>query len=398
MKKFFILCMLLILSVSVFSPLSASAKESNMMSDKVFAISRGGDTTLFPENSLEAINALESLNFDAVSATVRMTKDCEFILFENETTKGVCVDKDGNETDFAINESDYKNTLSKLYLSLNGKKTDCKITLLNDALNETDEDIVFILDVPGEILDKVYEKVKNHDAFNRIYFRVRDFSNKDTEKWAEKCDVTPAIISRYKGNVIFSAISTYKNAEENQYEFCEFSVKNRYGVIYSSFFTKRFNNTKALAPVYDKDLCGQRPDTVLGWENLLKSGYSAIETGNAREFSQYLSILDSSYEKLDGSLNEAEKINLDKFTSQSADKFSKALNKCKKITDSKKAASSDEINTCVEKLKLAKNELVLLNGENENESITPIKIFWIIFAIALFASSQIYLCKKTDKK
>lgn len=398
MKKFFILCMMLIISVSVFSPLSASAKENSMMSDKVFAISRGGDTTLFPENSLEAINALESLNFDAVSATVRMTKDCEFILFENETTKGVCVDKDGNETDFVINESDYKNTLSKLYLSLNGKKTDCKITLLNDALNEIDEDIIFILDVPGEILDKVYESVKNHDAFNRIYFRVRDFSNKDAEKWAEKYAVTPAIISRYKGNVIFSAISTYKNAEKNKYEFCEFSVKNRYGVIYSNFFTKRFNNTKALSPVYDKDLCGQRPDTVLGWENLLKSGYSAIETGNAREFSQYLSILDSSYEKLNGSLNEAEKINLDKFTSQSADNFSKALNQCKKITDSKKATSSDEINSAVEKLKLAENELTLLNGENKNESITPIKIFWIIFAIALFASSQIYLCKKRDKK
>ncbi len=398
MKKFFMLCFSIVLMLSVFSPLTASAEEDSFVFDKVFAISRGGDTSLFPENSLEAFKSAQLLGFDAVSASVKKTYDGVYILFEEESTKGICVDENGKETDYKIEQTSYKNILSKLYLTSNGLKSDYKITLLDDAVNNIGKDMIIILDVPENIAEGIYARIKTLDAFDRVYIRIRDFSNGKIEEWAEKYNnSTPSIISRYKGNVIFSAISTYQKAEDSKYRFCEFSVKNLYGVIYSEFFTKRFNNTLALAPVYEKDLCGQRPDTVLGWENLLKLGYSAIETGNAHEFSKYLSLLNNSYIKLSQAVNEAKSVNADDSNPSYAE-FSKRLDECKEILDSKHASSSDEINSAIEKLTNAADELTSQNNENKNSSpITGMKIFWIIFAVALFVSSQIYLKKKTVK-
>ncbi len=399
MKKLFAICLIIMIFISVFGTLNVSAAEGNLVFDKVFAISRGGDTSVFPENSIEAIKSVYTLGFDAFSSTVRKTADGEFVLFENETTNGVCVDSNGADINVKIADTKYDTLKSYYLLSTDNPafktKTTEHIALLDDVLKETDGKLVMIIDAEEAILNEIYDKVYELGFLNNVIFRCRKMKNEDLLNWANKQTVIPDVIPAYKGNVIFSAVSTYNFAEENKTKFCEFSVKNRYGVIYSQFFANRFNYSLALAPVYDKDLCGQRPDTVLGWENLLKLGYSAIETGNAREFSEYLSLINSSYARLSQTISQLNHVNFDNFA-VSYTEFSKRLDEAKAILDSKHATCSDEINTAIENMEIASNELVKADGE-KSTGITPMKIFWIIFAVALFVSSQIYLKKKTVK-
>ena len=169
-------------------------------------------------------------------------------------------------------------------------------------------------------------------------------------------------------------------------------------MIFSEFFTNRFENTKGLSPVYNNDFSGQRNDSLHGWESLLSLGYSAIETENAKEFSDYIALLNESYLRLEKLYNEVKGTDLTQYTSNSTSDFEKALKNTDEILNSDKAVSQLEIDECIKALSSSMDEFEENEGgESKTISVTPMKIFWIAFAIALFLSSQIYLHRKTKK-
>ena len=147
-------------------------------------------------------------------------------------------------------------------------------------------------------------------------------------------------------------------------------------------------------------LCGQRDDGIHGWENVISMGYSAVETDNEREFMKYLSLLEESYEHLGTVYNEAKETDLTPYSTSSTKNFEKYVNRAEEILTSEKASSQLEINECIENIENSYSDFQLSDGKEENKtfSVTPMKIFWICFAIALFVSSQVYLHKKTKKK
>ena len=401
MRKIAIFSMVLILMLSFFCGISVNAADYNKTKEDVFAISRGGDTSEFPQNSIEAITACLDLKIDGISATAKVTKDGKVILFENDNTKGICVDKNGKTVDTKISETDYK-TLSSLYLLSSDRstaqKTESKIALLSDVLKAIDKKMILFIDCESGIIDQVYNTVKEEGYTEFVVFRCRDMKNSDLLDWASSKTEKPEIVATYKGNVIFSAISTYNFAKENSVYGCEFATKNLYGVIYNQFFTNRFADTKVFAPVYNPLLAGERPDSVKGWEDLLSRGYNIIETGNAREFSSYITLTEETSRSLEAIYNEYEKSDLSAFTDASKKTFTKHMKTAEEIILGRKTASCSEISECIENIRLSADNFELKAGNNESAfSVTPMKIFWIAFAIALFASSQIYLFRKTKK-
>ncbi|MBR3588605.1 MAG: hypothetical protein IKL16_03490 [Clostridia bacterium] len=347
MRKLVFACIsMLFIFASVFS-LSASGAEEINISDRIFTISAGGDETEAEPYSKEAIESAIDLGFDAVS---------------------VKVGEDGIETKG-----------------------------LPEILTFAKEDFSVIIDCTEENFNDVYKVAKDYDY---TYLRVRDLSTKRLVNWAHAMSNRVQVIPSYDGNVIFSAISAYNTAKDNYVNFCEFSSKNRYSVIFSEFFTKRFDGTWALMSFADKDLCGQRDDGIHGWESAISMGYKAIETDNEREFMKYLSLLEESYEHLESVYNEAKETDLSPYSVSSTKDFEKYVNLAEEMLTSENASSQLEINECIENIENSYSEFQLSEGEEENKtfSVTPMKIFWICFAIALFVSSQIYLHKKTKKK
>ncbi len=348
MRKLIFTCIFIIFALFCGFCMSASAASGTPAADKIFSISKGGDTSKSPQYSAEAVESCIDLGFDALSVETG----------EN----GVDIDT------------------------------------LESILSLADSRIYVILDCSEEELDSLYETVKESSSLENVFFRSRNTKSKKLIAWAESKDENIQIIPSYDGNVIFSAISLYNCAEENLYKFCEFSSKNRYSVIFSEFFANRFENAKALSPVFDKDLSGQRNDSLHGWESVLALGYSAVETENAKEFADYISLLDESYLHLERVYNESRSTDLTAYSSNSTAEFKKQLKIAEEILNSEKPSSQLEINECIENISLASEKFELSDGdENGTFSITPVKIFWIAFAILLFVSSQIYLYKKTKK-
>ncbi len=346
MKKFIIICISVLLVLTSLSGISALASSESTMSEKLFTISSGGDSSEAEPYSDEAIESCIGLGFDAVS---------------------VKVGEDGIETKD-----------------------------LPRVLSHAKESFFVILDCTEENFNDVYETVKDYDY---TYLRVRDLSAKNLVNRAHAMNNPVQVIPSYDGNVIFSAISSYNVAKDNFVNFCEFSSKNRYGVIYSEFFTKRFDGTCALMSFAEKDLCGQRDDGIHGWENVISLGYKAIETDNEKEFAKYISLLDESCNRLETVYNDAKEKDLSAYSSSSTKDFEKYVKLAGEIITSEKPASQLEINECIENIENSYSEFQLSEGEKDNEgfSVTPMKIFWIAFAILLFVSSQLYLHKKTKK-
>lgn len=349
MRKLIFVCIFTIFTLSALFGISAVAAEKSYTADKIFTISKGGDTSDFPQYSKEAIESCIDLGFDAVSLEI------------------------GKDT---LPASD-----------------------LGDIIELTKNKILVILDCDENELDTAFDAVKEKDSLNEVYFRSRDMKNKNLLAWAESKDGDVNIIPSYDGNVIFSAISAYNFAEENTLQFCEFSSKNRYGVIFSEFFAGRFDNAKALIPISDKDSSGQRNDSLHGWESVLSLGYSAIETENAKEFADYISLLDESYNHLEKIYSEAKATDLTPYSSTSTKDFEKYVFLAEEMLTSEKPSSQLEINECIENIEISRSKFQLSEGEEENKTfvITPMKIFWIAFALALFISSQLYLHRKTEK-
>ena len=347
MRKLIFACISMLFIFTCMFSLSVSGAEKTNVSDRIFAISDSGDETEAKPCSKEAINGAKELGFDAVS---------------------VKVGEDGVE-----------------------------IEDLPEILAFAEEDFYVILDCTEENLNDVYEAVMDYDY---TYLRARDLSAKRIMDRAHAMSNRVQVIPSYDGNVIFSAISAYNNANDNDMNFCGFSSKNRYSVIFSEFFTKRFDRTLALMSLADKDLCGQRDDGIHGWENVISMGYSAVETDNEREFMKYLSLLEESYEHLGTVYNEAKETVLTPYSTSSTKNFEKYVNRAEEILTSEKASSQLEINECIENIENSYSDFQLSDGKEENKtfSVTPMKIFWICFAIALFVSSQVYLHKKTKKK
>ena len=347
MRKLVFACISMVfIFASVFS-LSVSGAEKINISDRIYTISAGGVSDKSEPYSEEAIKEAKELGFDAVS---------------------VKVGEDG-----------------------------ASIEDLPEILSHADKVFNIILDCTEDNLNDVYKIAKDYDYHN--YIRVRDRSAKNTIDWAHAMSNHVQVIPSYDGNVIFSAISSYNKTNDNHMNFCEFSSKNRYSVIFSDFFTKRFDRTIALISLTDKDLCGQRDDGIHGWESVISMGYGAVETDNEREFVKYLSLLEESYSHLEEVYNEAKETDLTPYSASSTKNFEKYVNLAEEMLTSENASSQLEINECVESIENSYSDFKLSDGSDENKtfSVTPMKIFWICFAIALFVSSQVYLHKKTKK-
>ncbi len=337
MRKFISVCFLIVFALTFMSGISVSAAEKTYASDKIFSIAAIDNVTDFSEE----IENLSELGFDAISL------------------------KTGED---GLNTEELKIVFS---------------------LNKNNMSV--IIDCSEENIDEVFEVAKDYE---NVYLRARDMKAKTLTLWADKIKVIPS----YDGNVIFSAISIYNSAEKNSFNFCEFTSKNRYSVIYSQLFVNRFDSTQALMPFTEKDFSGQRNDSLHGWESALSLGYSAIETDNTKEFAKYISLLDESYLQLEAVYNEAVTTDLTPYSSSSTKDFEKHLGTAESILNSDKPSSQLQINECIEKIELAYSDFELTDSnENKAITVTPMKIFWIAFAIALFVSSHIYLHKKTKK-
>ena len=395
-NRFLALAFTLIITIfSCFSAFAVTAEEALTVKNKIIAVSYRGDTENYPENSLEAILSAKEIGADMVSVSVTKTKDNTLILAENENIRNFC-----NAEADTISDTEWAQLENCRLYDNSGKLTDCKIATLPEAL-EKSENIILILDISAEDKDFVYGVVEAYDASDRVFLRFKKNSN-DIVEWVNSKATKPNVIGIYSGNIIWNAISHIENLSE-VCSIVQYQSKNYFNVMYGSWVGDRFSaegKARALAPAYDKELCGQREDNASGWNELIENGFSVIETNNIVSLAEYAERADELNKSLRKLTEKAEKTDLSAYSDVSADNLQKALKRANEELQSN-VSSVGELESANSQLLLAMNRLNLSDSTESQKgalNITAGKIVAAVLVGAAIFAGQIYVHKMQQEK
>ena len=396
LNRFLALAFTLIITIfSCFSAFAVTTEEALTVKNKIIAVSYRGDTENYPENSLEAILSAKEIGADMVSVSVTKTKDNTLILAENENIRNFC-----NAEADTISDTEWTQLENCILYDNSGKLTDYKIATLPEVL-EKSENIILILDISAEDKDFVYGVVEAYDASDRVFLRFKENSN-DIVEWVNSKEAKPNVIGIYSGNIIWNAISHIENLSE-VCSIVQYQSKNYFNVMYGSWVGDRFSaegKARALAPAYDKELCGQREDNASGWNELIENGFSVIETNNIASLAEYAERADELNESLRKLTEKAEKTDLSAYSDVSADNLQKALKRANEELQSN-VSSVGELESANSQLLLAMNRLNLSDSTESQKgalNITAGKIVAAVLVGAAILAGQIYVHKMQQEK
>ena len=392
----------LIQSVAFFA--GASYQKANVIDDfysrdkKLLCISHRGYCENYPENSFEGIKAALEKGADFVSVNLDKTDDGVFYLCERESLGNVC-----NAPYESLSELDSSEVEQYFLYDVFGRETKYKLTSLARLLENTDSEDGIILDVLSEDKDAVYDILSAHDAVDRVIIRAEESISK-LIKWAESKEEKVNVIGVYTGNIIFSTVSAVKSLTNAQMPAVQYESKNYFNVAYGEFFTNRFlngENVRAVASAYSPDLCGQRGDSSDGWNELIKKGYSVIETNNIEAFLSYRSETEALERKITELMNECAEIENEKYSQVSLSNFTKARVGCDNLL-SDAVFSLDEAQKAYSDLLYALKEMKISSGEVDTKgalNITAGKVVAAVLVGAALLAGQIYVYRmRKDKK
>ncbi len=364
--------------------------------NRIMCISYRGDTSLYPENSLEGVLSAEEKDADGVSVGVQKTADGIYVLTENKKLSAVSDAPYESVTEITYDE------LQNYYLKDNtGALTKYRMVSLSQTVSLTGEDFIIIADIPWEERDGIYELISHYGAFDRIIIRT-DKSASEVNEWTSSKSEKVNVISVYKGNIIFSAISNFSKMSQCGSPFVQYQSKNYFNVVYGDFFCKRFTADgapKAIVPMYDPDLSGQRGDSTEGWNEVIEADYSVIETNNLVSLVSYIDRHEKAFKALAVLTEKAKNADLWSASSVVLQNRQNAILRAE--TTLTGISSLDEIEYAYSNLLLAMNENNI-NAEEDTQkghlNITAGKIIAAVLVGAVILVAQIFVYKMQKER
>lgn len=389
--------LLFALSLSCVATNSYTADTLYSEENSIMCISYRGDTALYPENSLEGILSAEEKGADGVSVGVQKTSDGIYVLTQENKKLSAVTDAPYE----SVSEISY-DELQNYYLKDNtGTLTKYRMVSLSQTISLTENDFIIIVDADWEERDGIYDLISHYSAFDRIIIRT-DKSASEVNEWISSKQKRVNVISIYKGNIIFSAISNFNKMSEGDAPFVQYQTKNYFSVVYGNFFCKRFADEgapKAIATMYDPDLSGQRTDSQEGWNEVIEAGYSVMETNNLVSLVSYADRHEKSWKALSALAESAE--NADLWSASSTVMKNRQGAILLAETTLSGISSLDQIEYAYSNLLLAMNENNI-NAEEDTQkghlNITAGKIIAAIAVGAVILAAQIFVYKMQKEK
>ncbi|MEE0982144.1 MAG: glycerophosphodiester phosphodiesterase family protein [Acutalibacteraceae bacterium] len=399
LNKFALLILILTLVFNIFSiSVGAVSREDLDSAEKIICIVHRGDWHSFPENSAEAVKA--GCEYGFVSVDVKLTKDGKAVLLADDTTDRMVVDADGKTVSGNVADKTYAE-LASLYLRAeNGSedkaKTDCRVSGLDSALSFVSEDSLLILNTNCEDFEKVYAEVKALGATEKVAFRFLSDSNSDIIKTTSVYDDI-TVFGNYQGNIIFLATSAVKKSFENGMNVVELGSKNGNGVLYDEFLMDRFDEQgRAMASMVN-GRSGKRPDSERGWDDLIRLGYSVIETNYPEQFNEYLEQIEDEEKQLNYYVDLYKSTDLQPYTTDSEKAFSTALDEAKNLLSGKGSLSEMQnarhaLQSAYDNLTLGEKKAVTLKFE-----FTAGRLIAVVLCGGAIIAAQVFFFRKRDK-
>lgn len=392
-----IFCLIFSLSFSCFAAENGVYEKFLDNNGGLISVSHRGDTSLYPENSLEAIVSAKNKGADLISVSVQRSKDGVFFLVENGFLSGECKTEAASCSELSSEE-----IKSLLHYNLDGSVSSCRVATLKEAVDALGGEAVLIADNCFEYFDEIESFCRENNAFSKVILRTDSGSKKVFEKLSQK-KTELQVISIYSGAIIWNTHLNLSRMAEASQAAVQFQSKNYFNVCYGSFTADKFssgNNPRAVAPMFNKDLCGQREDNVSGWNELISKGFSVVETNCIEELEAYISQCESGLLKLSQLIETAKTVNTGLYSSGSEEAFTDALKKAEKVFENKNSSLGEiqQANSLL--IETMKN---LTFGEHKDDqrgtlNITAGKIAAVVVFGGLILAGEIYVYKKQKSK
>lgn len=162
MKKIYILLIGLLLFGNIFS----QEQQSYKCAPKVMVVAHRGAHTVFPENSVPAIQEALEIGVDLVEIDIRHTKDSVLVLMHDKT-----LDRTTNGEGLVENYS--LSDIKKLKLrNTDGSLSEIGIPTLEEVLTIFEDKISFDLDIKTPLFLPVVEMIEERSLFESTIFLV----------------------------------------------------------------------------------------------------------------------------------------------------------------------------------------------------------------------------------
>ncbi len=363
----------------------------------ILSVAHRGDTAVYPANSLEGILSAVNIGADMVSVSVAKTLDGVLMLCEQGNLSDICMTDKKD-----LSAVTYAEAADLELCSQPGVPSGYKMASLEDALTVCDMGAVLICDLDWEIREDVYSFLLSHDAFGKVILRT-DASASKIEKWVASKQAKPTVIGIYDDNIVFTAISHIKSLSAIGMPAVQYESKNYFNVIFGDFTAKYYSdgsNARAVAAFYDRDLCGQRSDGEDGWNELIKKGFSVIETNNIAALVAYIDSGESLSFSLSQLYAKVAAINIEMYSQASGDRLEDAMKTAGAVI-AKGYASNDELESARSDLLCALDALTLKTGEDTQRgalNITFGKVLAVVLVGAALLAAQIFVHKMQKGK
>jgi hypothetical protein len=340
----------------------AEAKSENDINSLV-CISHRGDSAEYESNSLKAVVSAFDKGSDLVSVNIRKTAEGDFVLCEEN-----------------------KETVSG--------------DSLKELLNIINEGDVLVLDFEASLKDELYDFLKTNNTLTSVIFRIND-SAKNITDWIKDKDGIQ-VMGIYDSFVVFTAADYINALAESGMDFVQYQSKNYFNEMFGSVVSGRLfsSSAKAVIPAYDPDLCGQRRDSEDGWNELIKLGFSVIETNNVESFVRYKESNNKARSELEKIYNKALTVDGEKYNTVSRENLADSILKAEQLLN-RSFASSDEYQSAASTVASALENLAFKTGEDTQKgalNITAGKIIAAVVAGAVILAAQIYTYKMQKRK
>lgn len=388
-------------SLLVFSVFAKPSENRNVFFENktsVLSMAHRGNTAFYPANSLEAVLSSSEQGADMISISVRKTADDVLVLCEDKPLFAICKTDKSDVSAFTYDELEEL----KLY-SPDGSVSDCTVPKLEVAIDALKQKSILVLDNAWENRDQIYEMCERLDAFESVVIRT-NVSSKQIAEWvSSKGEKSMAVIGIYDGNIVFNAISHLSRLSQLGQPAVQFQSKNYFNVMYDSFTSKRYSsngNARAVAPMYDKNLCGQRGDNVAGWDEMIERGFSVIETNNVVGLNEYISQCESGMNQLKKLFEYTKNVDTSLYSQVSVKNFGEAVRSADEIINAS-VASLGEIQQCISSLNETMSNLAFNQGEDlqkGNFNLSAGKVIAIVVFGGLILAGEIYVHKMQKPK
>lgn len=358
----------------------------------VMSISHRGDTVSYPENSLEAVLSACNKGADMISVSVRLSKDGELILAESGDLSSFCKTYYKDASQLTAKELQ-KISLYETDASVSG----CKVATLEEVLKKLKGKSLLILDNSWEYRNEILSFCTENEAEDKVIIRT-DASSKEIALWLSETGAKVAVIGIYDGAIIWSANSHLTTLSESGQPAVQYQSKNYFNEMYQNFTSKRYSsaeNARAVAPMYDKDLCGQREDNETGWDEMINRGFSVIETNCIEGLENYISESEKCLNDLEALIEKGERVDKSLYSTVSANNFSDALKNAKQASENKNT-SLGVLRESYSKLAETMKNLTFGGFEDTqrgNLNVTAGKVAAVIIFGSLLLAGEIYVCK-----